>query len=554
MSRPRAGERHYHPLAAVQVFRRYLVLALLPLFSALLQWDLAALYRALRQNAVLLAALAVFSLVQTLASGWALGPDGTLTLCSGLVLRTQTRLHGGALAALLVEQPLHYRALGAARLTLYPARTARPITLYLYRRDAQRLAEALLPAPAAGRQVTYRPAGGEWLRFVLLSANAAATGTLAALALRQSSQAERYAEQLALEQVNAVARFAARWLPVGLAWLLAAAGLLLCVSLGRSLLRMGGYRAAADGRVLVAGGGLLARWQTRIRADSLRWADVRRTPTARLLRRWPVYAAAGSFDGALPLAVLCPGDAASLRAVQSLLPGFALPPAAGPGLARGRSTAAFFGVSGGLFGTLLTLTLLAVQLLPAAAPLLAVPTAAAFVLLVVSAEGRRTEGAWLAACGADADTAAARPGPAVPEAVGHTNAAAPADASSPGSPAAAKTPAHPAEQPAGPAVPAAQQGPPALEAAGSCPAAERADLRPAGEPPPARRVLTVRRVQWFTMHEYCLFARPVLCQTRQSPWAVRARRADLTLCLPARIRLRVRSLPLKDAENLRKSV
>ena len=68
MSRPGTGGRHYHPLAAVQVFRRYLVLALLPLFSALLQWDLAALYRALRQNAVLLAALAVFSLVQTLAS------------------------------------------------------------------------------------------------------------------------------------------------------------------------------------------------------------------------------------------------------------------------------------------------------------------------------------------------------------------------------------------------------------------------------------------------------------------------------------------------------
>lgn len=524
MSRPGAGGRHYHPLAAAQVFRRYLVLALLPLFSALLQWDLAALYRALRQNAVLLAALAVFSLMQTLASGWALGADGTLTLCSGLVLRTQTRLHGGALAALLVEQPLHYRALGAARLTLYPARAARPITLYLYRHDAQRLAEALLPAPAAGRQAAYRPAGGEWLRFVLLSANAAATGTLAALALRQSSQAERYAEQLALEQVNAVARFAARWLPVGLAWLLAAAGLLLCASLGRSLLRMGGYRAAADDRVLVAGGGLLARWQTRIRANSLRWADVRRTPTARLLRRWPVYAAAGSFDGVLPLAVLCPGDAASLRAVQSLLPGFALPPAAGPGLARGRSTAAFLGVSGGLFGTLLTLTLLAAQLLPAAAPLLAVPTAAAFVLLLVSAEGRRTEGAWLVDCPA-----------------GRTRFPTMAEASAP-----------PAAQTAGQTAPAA-----GADRADACPSpaasgtAERTVCSPRV---PARRVLTVRRVRWFTLHEYCLFARPVLCQTRQSPWAVRARRTDLTLCLPARSRLRVRSLPLKDAENLRKSV
>lgn len=480
MTRPSpAGLRHCHPLAAVQTFRSYLVLALLPLLNALIQWDLGALHDALVQNAVLLTVLAVLSVLQTLASGWILTPEGVLVLHKGLLVHQCTRLHGRALAALRLEQPPHCRLLGAARLTLYCADAAqfKPITLYLHRRDAQMLADALLPEPAPENRVSYRPAGSEWLRFVLLSANAAATGSLAALALRQSSEAERYAEQLALEQVGAVARFAARWLPAGLAWLLAAAGLLLCGSLARSLLRMGGYCAASDGKTLWAGGGLLTVWQTRVRTASLRWTDVRRTPSGRLLRCWPVYVAAGSCDSELPLAVLRPGDTGSLLALQTLLPGFELPPAADAHhLAHGRSTAAFFGVSGGLFGSLLTLTLLARQFLPAAAPLLALLTAVALTLVLISEEGRRTEGGW--------------PG------------AAPQDKS------------------------------------------RRTDTC----------ILTARRVQCFTLHSYCIYARPMQCRLRQSPWAVRAHRADLTLYLPSRVRLRLRSLPLEDAEILRKSV
>ena len=45
----------------------------------------------------------------------------------------------------------------------------------------------------------------------------------------------------------------------------------------------------------------------------------------------------------------------------------------------------------------------------------------------------------------------------------------------------------------------------------------------------------------------CVFHPDTALTLRQSPWAVQARRANLTLACPGRVRYRVRSVPLADA-------
>lgn len=463
-----AGLRHDHPIFLLRFLRKFLLLALLPLCSALLGRDPEGLRAALRQALALLVLPAGLAGLEYRAAGWAMDGDGALHLYRGILFRVHIRLQTGAVAALQLERPLPCRLLGASVLTLYPAAglRPRPVTLYLYKRDALRLADAILPPPPAK---ACRATRAGRLPLALFSANAAATGLLAAWALQKSEGLGFWAEQLALRQLETVARFAAHFLPAGLAWLLTAAGALAVVSLGRGLLRTAGHRAGRSAGVLTAQGGFPGCWQLRIRTGCILWAELRRTPTARLLRQWPVYVAAGCFQGGdVPLTVVPAGRADLL---QALLPGFRLPPPAPPSLARGRSIAAFYARSGLLFGFALLLFVLSVRLLPALAPLLALALAAALLFLLICAEGYRTEGGW----------------------------------------------------------PVCRTAP------------------PDGEP----GLLTARRAAGITLHEYCIFLRPAASIRFQSPWAVRAGRADLTLRFAAGAGLRLRSLPLKDAEKLR---
>ena len=66
-------QRHYHPLAALRFLRKAVVVCLLPLANALLEFSLNALLTALRQDAALLLFLCGASWVLLEASSWAVG-------------------------------------------------------------------------------------------------------------------------------------------------------------------------------------------------------------------------------------------------------------------------------------------------------------------------------------------------------------------------------------------------------------------------------------------------------------------------------------------------
>lgn len=296
-------QRHYHPLAALRFLRKAVVVCLLPLTNALLEFSLNALLTALRQDAALLLFLCGASSILLEASSWALDEASVLRLRWAFLSKQERIIRGEALAALTIERPLFFRLLGASRVVLYPVGqpAKRAVTLYLHKEDAQELADRLMPVRDP---VCHRPAGGERAALVVLGANGLSTLALTYLAIRQSRPFPLTAEAVALSRLNLLVRFAAHWLPAGAAWMLVLAGLLFGISLARSLVQTVHYTVWHTSDQLGSRGGWLSRFEFRVRSSEISYADVRVSPIARLMKRWPVFVVAGSCRPELPLSLI----------------------------------------------------------------------------------------------------------------------------------------------------------------------------------------------------------------------------------------------------------
>ena len=446
-------KRHYHPLAALRFLRKTVLLCLLPLANALLEFSLSALLTALRQDAALLLFLCGASWVLLEASSWALDDAGVLRLRWAFAAKQERILRGEALAALTIERPLLFRLMGASRVVLYPVGqpAKRAVTLYLYKEDAQELADRLMPICDP---VCHRPAGGERAAMVLLGANGLSTLALLYLAIRQSRPFPLTAEALALSRLNVLVWFAAHWLPAGAAWMLVLAGTLFGASLGRSFAQTIHYTVWHTADQLGSRGGWLSRFEFRVRSREVSYADVRFSPTARLMKRWPVFVVAGSCRPELPLFVYRSGQEALFR---ELLPEFRMPPDIRPSLAH--RSAVFFAPAGIPFGLCLLLVLVSRTVLPALTVTLLIPTAVSAIFLAGGLMGWLREGIWL------------------------------------------------------------REG-----------------------------RFTLRRQKGVYLHCICVLHPDVCLRTLQSPWAARYQRLTLTLALPGQVRLKVRSIPVQDAE------
>jgi len=108
-------QRHYHPLAALRFLRKAVVVCLLPLANALLEFSLNALLTALRQDAALLLFLCGASSILLEASSWALDEAGVLRLRWAFISKRERIIRGEALAALTIERPLFFRLPRARR-------------------------------------------------------------------------------------------------------------------------------------------------------------------------------------------------------------------------------------------------------------------------------------------------------------------------------------------------------------------------------------------------------------------------------------------------------
>ena len=442
------AEKRFHPFFALHLLRKTIMVYLLPLVQVLFERNWEALRAALVQDLVLFGLLSLASGAMLHASRWQLDDRGNVLVRWRLGIRLDRTLRAEELAALTIDRPLLYRLAGASRVALYPAGQARPLTLYLTRQDAGLLADRMLPVKAP---ITHKPHGGEKLAFAVLGANGLSTLALLALAVRQSRSYVPDAQTLAFAHLSHLAAFAARWLPMGTAWLLVLACALLGASLARSAAQVVHYTVWRTESHLGRRGGLLHHYEMRLCRAHLNYADIRRSPATWALHYCPVYVTAGCCKPELPLFVWRDGS----PLLQELLPGIALPPDKAPDITR--RSIAFFLPAGIPLALCLLLTAVSRYTLPALTLPLLIPTGVFGALCAAAAVGYRREGVWLQD--------------------GH---------------------------------------------------------------------ITLRRQHGFHMHCVCALHPDVCLTASQSPWAVAAQRANLTLSFPGRLRFTVRSVAWRE--------
>ena len=380
-------EKHFHPLAALHLLRKTLLVYLLPLVQVLFDRNWDALRAALRQELVLLVFISAVCWAVYYASRWQVDAEGTVHVSWRLGVRLDRALRAEGLAALVLEQPLLYRLTGACRVVLYPVGQTKTITLYLTRQQAEELADVLLPVTDP---LWHAPKGGEKLAFAVLGANGLSTLALLALAIKQSRPYAPDAQTAAFAHLNRIAAWAARWLPMGTAWLLVLGGVLFCASLVRSAAHAAHYTVWRTESHLGSRGGFVRRYEMRLALEHLSYADLRRSPATWALGCCPVFVTAGSCQPEIPLLVWREDG----PFLQELLPGFVLPPKA-PVDTAGRSIPAFFLPAGIPCGLCLLLTAVSRYTLPALTVPLLVVSAVFAALLVGAYNGWRKEGIWL---------------------------------------------------------------------------------------------------------------------------------------------------------------
>ena len=282
-------EKRFHPFAVLHLLRKTILVYLLPLVQVLFARNWAALWAALVQDVLLFALLSAACWAVLRVSGWQMDAHGNLLVRWRLGIRLDRTLRADMLAALTIDRPVVYRLAGASRLTLYPAGQKKPLTLIVARDDARELADRLLPLE---QPVVHRPHGGEKMVFAVLGANGLSTLALLALALRQSRPYAPDAQTLAFAHLSHLAAFAARWLPMGTAWMLVATGWLFCISLARSAAQVAHYTVWRTAAQLGSRGGLLHRYEMRLCRAHLNYADLRRSPVTRALHYCPVFVTA----------------------------------------------------------------------------------------------------------------------------------------------------------------------------------------------------------------------------------------------------------------------
>ena len=283
-------EKHFHPLAALHLLRKTLLVYLLPLVQVLFDRNWDALRAALRQELVLLFFISAVCWAVYYGGRWQVDAEGTVHVSWRLGVRLDRALRAEGLAALMLEQPLLYRLAGACRVVLYPVGQTKTITLYLTRQQAEELADVLLPVTDP---LWHAPKGGEKLAFTVLGANGLSTLILWWLAIHQTQSYAPDAQTAALAQLG----------QLGTAWLLVLAGTLFCISLVRSALQAVHYTVWRTDTQLGSRGGLVRRYEMRLRLSQLNYADLRRSPATWALHYCPVFVSAGACRPELPLFV-----------------------------------------------------------------------------------------------------------------------------------------------------------------------------------------------------------------------------------------------------------
>ena len=381
--------KRFHFIYSFKYIKYALLLCLVPMIQALLAWDWDSLLGAIRQDIViLLAAAGVVFCLWCVTSFWF--EAGRLYVRHGIITRRHDVFVPGSITALVIERPLHCRVLGASKVTLYFRANLYPrsFTLYLSKKDGAAAAQALLPCEQGAS--VFRPAGTDRLAFIMLSANALTSAAFAVLCVKNISELlGQNWQDFALEHFMTLENVAARVLPAGAAFVATLLFLIITFTLGHSFVRCVGFKVRRAGDVLLVQGGLITKVERRIAVADITVCDVHVTPVARLLRRYPVYLTAGSYNGTdAPVLAYKPGQE---HLAAELLPRFTMPgiPYCNP---THKSLGQYLWLPAAVFCLTAVLYCAAIPRMPDILPVLFVPLLLSLYAILTAVRGYRSEG------------------------------------------------------------------------------------------------------------------------------------------------------------------
>lgn len=387
-----ARPRRFHIFYALHFLRYGLLLCLVPMLQALIAFDLQALWVALWQDFYILALCVAAALLLWWRTDFSL-ENNCVVLRRGVLFRRTDTYHKDSIAVLDITRPLYCRMFGAAKMTLFFKNYAAPkkALLYLPKKTAEQIANALMPVRENAS--VFAPTGTERLALMILSANVITTSVFVWMGAKRVTdllgQDMRVFTEFAQQNFARIEMFLEQFLPVGMAVVTALVFAFASVTLFFSFLHTAGFRVCRNGGVIICRGGLITRVERRILAQSVSLCDVRVTPVARLLGRYPLYVTAGSFHGGdVPLMVF---RRKYPHTPESLLTSYKTPDAPLCEWRR-KSIWQYIGFPGGCMVFSLALCGVAFAGLPQMLPVLAVPVLLSAGWLAVSVEGYFKEG------------------------------------------------------------------------------------------------------------------------------------------------------------------
>lgn len=382
-------KRRFHIFFTLRYLRYGLVLCLVPMLRALIAFDLPSLVTALRQDLLIL----LFCTAAALWMWWFTAfwvEQGRICIEQGVLFRSRRVFEAVSVAAVEIERPLHCRLFGAGKLRLYFRDFAAPkhYLLYLRKNAAQEVADALLPVRED--LSVFAPAGFERLALVMLSANVLTSGLFIWMSLNRLADIfGKDIHAIAAENFTRFELWLEQFLPAGMAMLTALLFIIISVTFLVSLVRTAGFRVCRNGGVILSRGGLVTKIERRILVRCVSACDVRVTPVARVLGRYPVYLSAGSFRGGdIPVMVY---RRRSGQMPETLLPNFTQPvhPLCVP---QRKSIWSYLWKPLTALAVSLALCGAAVAVMPGMLPVLAVPVLLSAGALAQSWEGYFKEG------------------------------------------------------------------------------------------------------------------------------------------------------------------
>lgn len=377
-------QKHFHILYYQKYIKYSLLLCVFPVLGALFPFNWGNIRLALTQDlAILVACFVLISLM--LIKGHYLYSSTHLTINKGIFLSQSIAIPLGEIAVIEIVRPLTYRLLGASKVTMYFSSNSsfKKTSVVLGKRSAEAFCHTVMPVNSD--IALFEPSGAERLTFVMLSLNLVTSSIFGIMTVKNIADIiGKELQDFAFDSFNKFELLFEKVLPTSLAFFTAILFLVFTLALVSSIIRTAFFKVCRNNGVMITKGGLLTKFERRIACSHIIMCDVRMTPAARLLRRYPVFISAGSYHGSdTPVFAFSPTQRHRL---QKLLPEFEL------GVAKfavpyNRNVFQFIWQQLIILGLVAVAWALAAWFLPEAVPVLVVPLILALASLANAIDG-----------------------------------------------------------------------------------------------------------------------------------------------------------------------